>query len=100
MITNEVVDGVAVAVFGLAFYAVARAAANDPGRLRTVARHSWWFDRRVVPKLRSGRTSQEEWAAHIMRNQRITVKWIFTPAVVLLLAFACYLIIAGLAGRG
>lgn len=96
MVLGQVVGGVALAAWSTGLYLLARWQVSSDGRMRRLAQSRWWLDRRTVRKVRRGEMSQEEWFAKFIKTYRMTVKWIFTPALALCLLASVVLVVRGI----
>lgn len=95
MDAGQVAQGLGLGAYGAAFYGYAYWYVQDDARLRRMAESRWWFDRHMR-KIRTGKISQEEWYTRFARGQRLIVRWVFTPFMVLWLAVAAFTTIHGL----
>ena len=96
MVLGQVAAGVGVAAWSTGFYIFARWQGSNDSRMRRMAQSRWWLDRRTVRKVRRGKMSQEEWFSKYAKTYRATVKWVFTPAIALILLLSVVLIVHGL----
>jgi hypothetical protein len=99
MILGQVLEGLGLGAYGVAFYVGSRWYVQDDERLRKMAESRWRWDRLTNGKLRRGEISQEEWFDRFARSQRAIVKWTFTPITVLWLAICMATAIHGLISR-
>jgi hypothetical protein len=93
MDSGQVLQGVGLGAFGLAFYLSSRWFVADNARLRRMAESRWRFDRRSESRVRSGEMTQEEWFERFDAGQRLIVKWAFTPFTVLWLGMALFVML-------
>lgn len=100
MILGQVLEGMGLGAYGLAFYAGCRWYVHDDARMRRMAESRRRWDRLTNGKLRRGQISQEEWFDRFARGQRTIVKWAFTPFILLWLAICVATTIHGLISGG
>lgn len=95
MDASQVTQGLGLGAFGAAVYGLAHWVVCDDARIRKVAEARWGLDRHQR-KVRGGNMSQEEWFVRYARSQRLVVKWVFTPVVLLWLAVCVVTTVRGL----
>jgi hypothetical protein len=93
---GQVVTGLGLGAYGIAFYVGCRWYVRDDERMRRAAESRWWLDRRVIGKVRDGKMTQEEWFARFTRDQRALVKWAFTPITALWIVLCAVMVVRGL----
>jgi hypothetical protein len=96
MDSGQVLEGLGLGAYGVAFYAFVTWYVRDEARLRRMAQSRWRFDRRFERRLRTGQMTREEWFDRWCRSQRLLVKWIVTPFIVLWLGLAALTAVRGL----
>lgn len=96
MVLGQVAGGVGLAAWCTGLYLFARWQGSNDSRMRRMAQSRWWLDRRTVRKVRRGEMSQEEWFTQFAKTYRMTIKWVFTPAVALFLLASVVLIVRGI----
>ena len=97
MNVGNVAVGVGLSVWGVVGYAFARWWVGDDARLRRAAKRNWWLDRRLQGRIR--RREMTQWFAEWVRHQRATVKWAFTPFLVVWLVLCVGQVVHGVTTR-
>ena len=92
---GQVGAGLGLAAWGVAWYLGARRLASD-ANTRRMAQRRWRLDRLMSRKFRRGEMSKDEWFERFGRQYRMTVRWVFTPAVALWLALCLTLVVKGI----
>ncbi|MEV0398849.1 hypothetical protein [Actinoallomurus sp. NPDC050550] len=96
MNVEDVVVGLGLDLYGIAFCAACRWYVRDDGRMKRMAESRWWLDRRVVRRVRRGEITRDEWFARFIRQQRALVSWGVTSVIALWLVGCSGLIVRGL----
>jgi hypothetical protein len=95
---GQVLVGLGMDACGIAFFGGCLWYVRDNGRMSRLAESRWWYDRRVVRKVRLGAMTKDEWFERFIRRQRALVMWGFTPIAVIWFVGFTVLLVRGVRG--